>query len=248
MSTTICGCSGIRVWRGYRSARYQADPDAFLQKLSSVFIPVTAQLLYPLGLKAYFPAVANLDHPGLPDEVALVVFDKPEDYRAALTATVGKAHGLLHQTIFNFDQDQGLPRSRSHFPQAWSGSIEAGLPVYLFERQNDWRAGRLRLSIATIEGPDFTRHLARLTEQWIPAGRGDSDLLNVILLYEEGYLLCWEHLAENARDSFLDMTGISSHLGTVDSRYCKPVVANRMFQLDDDGIPTEALSAFDVRY
>ena len=65
----------VRVWRGYRANRFKQNPDGFYTVLSRIFMPITPQLMAPLGMISYFPTILKPDVEELADEVALVFYE-----------------------------------------------------------------------------------------------------------------------------------------------------------------------------
>lgn len=248
MKTAVAGCSGIRVWRGYKSDEFSSKDkhSEFLKKLGQVFIPATAQLLYPLGLKAYFPSIVNLDSIWLPDEIALVVYDSPDAYEASKKTTVGKAYGLLHQTVFkSWKNKDKLPHSISGFPEIWSGKIKEGTPVYFFDNSIDWHSGKLKVSYAMVSSLLTPQNLGEIIKKWVNTYSTDSQIDNIILVLEHGYIICWEHMKEESSDSFVK--ALSSYLNNIDTVHFETAYANQLFAHEDTGFEVYNSTALDVR-
>jgi hypothetical protein len=133
----------VRVWRGYRNSEYATDRSGFIEKLGSIFIPITVQMMAPMGMTAYLPAVVPQDAcPQTPDEIALVFYKSQETYNTASRKTTGgRAYGELHSAVFNFDKNGGIPPSQSGFPVLMRRKIAQGAPYYLFDNEADWYYG-----------------------------------------------------------------------------------------------------------
>jgi hypothetical protein len=115
MSTT----PAFRVWLGWRAAKLRDAEgwDTFVDHLKKIFIPATWQVMPAFGLLAYLPSVFTKDEgDDWPDETALLVYDDTDNYELHRKKVAGRAYGLLHQTVFEFD---GEPRSRAAWAEAW---------------------------------------------------------------------------------------------------------------------------------
>ena len=238
--TNACDCSGIRVWRGYRSEQYDSRRDAFLQKLESVFLPATVQAMSPIGLKAYFPAVLPPLNDDLPDEIALVVYGSPEAYtRATKTTVSGRAYGLLHSSVFNFSSNSHLGRSTSAFPQKWEGSLLAGQPCFLGDRALDWHSGAIQLSVIQLQPKVTAEELGSAFNQWCSNQTS-------IFVYEKGYLLLWEHYTGSNPVSFVD-TIPNLVASVVMKGKAQTVYAKAANTFDDPGVAISDGDFLDVR-
>ena len=138
--------SSIRVWQGFMNEAYQANQNEFYQLLGSVFIPVTSQIMTPLGLQAYFPGILPYSTQQMPDEIALVVYSSQEDYYEASRKTViGRAYGKLHGDVFNFSSSANTPASWSKFPVKYANqTLQAHDCYYLSGASLDWSALSIR--------------------------------------------------------------------------------------------------------
>ncbi|MDD1781663.1 hypothetical protein LRP49_10700 [Enterovibrio sp. ZSDZ35] len=146
MKTKLITPNGIRVWQGYRCQQYQDDSDGFLEKLGQIFIPITAQLMSPMGLRMYYPTIvsqpSDCQTVKLPDEIALVGYSSQQTYHDASHATVaGRAYSSLHQTVFNFTPST-TPASFSDFPIAYAdvSQFEWKTPYYFSGEAIDWHS------------------------------------------------------------------------------------------------------------
>ncbi|WP_075187948.1 hypothetical protein [Teredinibacter haidensis] len=245
--TANCNCEGIRVWRGFRSERYQSKYNDFVKILGNVFIPATVQQMGPVGLQAYFPALIPEDTGNLPDEVALVVYASAGSYSAATKSSVsGRAYGMLHGSVFNFSETSGRGRSSSNFPQLWAGALHEGQPYCLFNNTIDWHSGELRLSIAVLKINIPEHNIAQSINLWLNEHSETTLLDNVLFIIESGYILLWEHMPASTSDSLLDNL---AHLttSTVTKKKAEVTLADPVFSLNDNGIATDSHSFFDVR-
>jgi hypothetical protein len=191
----------VRVWIGYALASYRqtANRAMFHNKLGSIFMPATVQLMQPWGLTAYLPCVLPCDNnPHAPDEVALVFYRSTDAYSAAVTRSVGgRAYLLLHQTLFNLDKT-AKPSSQSGFPLYFDGqsfSDPANVNFYLFERNQDWQQGTAYVRVCLYEGdaPDIFR---RQIGDWAKALQQAADAeIDVIFSLHDRVLAIWVNAA-----------------------------------------------------
>jgi hypothetical protein len=135
----------VRVWLGYALPELASGGgrERFYRQLGEIFIPATIQSMAPQGLQAYVPSVLPpSEHPGVPDEIALVFYPSRQCYQHASHATVaGRAYGALHGTVFSFQARQGRPASHSDFPAHFDGQPEQTGPVQLFDSGGSWQQG-----------------------------------------------------------------------------------------------------------
>ena len=194
---------GIRLWRGFTAESWFPKRPAFFKALRQIFIPQTAQQMYPLGLHAYFPALVPktdvLGQVTLPDEVALVIYPSQSAYENATSTNVaGRAYGLLHSAVFNFSQQSAIPASNSQVPEPWPPNWKYGRAYSLTSECSDWQQGQTRVLLATIpeasQGDAFEDALNQILKDW-----QDSAKLGIeaaIILVEPTYVLYWENSAE----------------------------------------------------
>lgn len=75
-------------------------------------------LLRELGLTAYFPAVAPVEHAaGCPDALAIACYESPETYDESLRSVGGRVHALLHDSLFRPADDRDAGGSWDAFLQ-----------------------------------------------------------------------------------------------------------------------------------
>lgn len=180
--------AAVRVFRGRK--RREDSRGLFVQRLETVFMPMTVQMQRLYGLTAYLPAVLP-DGAGdaIPDEVALVFYRTQEAYHEAKRCIGGRAYSELHELAFD------MAASRSGFPDFLEGdAIDPDRPYHLFERPVDWQAGGTRLFVG--------RRRPDLEPAAFLAGAGDAvrevraapaGLDAAIFLANEEMLLWWDH-------------------------------------------------------
>jgi hypothetical protein len=138
----------FRVWLGWRAAalREPGGWDKFLGHLKGVFVPATWLVMPEFGLRAYLPSVFAEDQSeDWPDETALLVYTGTTEYDSRLQRVAGRAYGLLHQAVFEFDKARKPRNSRSAWAESWPNDPAADAPVLAWY----WPA--------TAEGPVFNR-------------------------------------------------------------------------------------------
>ena len=130
----------VRVFRGWKVR--SLPQNVFLEKLSTIFMPMTLQMQRLYGLTAYLPAVLpeKKDSP-LPDELALVFYRTQRAYHEAKRCVGGRAYGELHELVFE------MGKSKSQFPELFAGKIEVDKAYHLFAKSVDWQKGSTRLYV-----------------------------------------------------------------------------------------------------
>ncbi len=245
----VCHPSGIRVWQGWRTERYRNRIKEFQQKLGSIFMPVTIQLMEPLGLAAYLPAIPTAHDNVVPDEIALVAYPSQAAYeRADREVAVGRAYGALHSTVFNFDSQSDIPCSRSAFPVAWNGDYQVNTPYYLLERSANWRSGTTRLYMArrreAWDESEFRDRLVTAVADWLP--RRPESIDGGILVVEKDYLIYWEHHKGQSEHPGL-IPALADILGEpLMHRSCEPVQVEPIFAAGE-GLPISGGEFFNLR-
>jgi len=181
----------VRVFRGRRRA--SIPEGAFLQKLGTVFMPITAQMQRLYGLTAYLPAVLPAGHASeLPDEIALVFYRTQDAYHAAKRCVGGRAYGDMHDLVFD------MSASASGFPRAFAGAVELDEPYHVFPHATDWQLGSARVYVGTRSGalaPDAFRAEAATRARRL---QQSSSIDGAILCVSRDWLICWAHAPGDA--------------------------------------------------
>jgi len=215
--------SSIRVWRGFRNADYLQNREGFVNKLADIFIPLTCQAMMPIGLKSYIPTLVDSDVTGMPDEIALVGYSDQQTYYSASHDTViGRAYGLLHDEVFNFSEGDGIPKSRSGFPQSYSGQpLEIFQPYYFTGKALDWSAISVRVFVVPVAADKNTAPggntspLASLIASLQLAAQSEM-ITEAILVQDQSYYVLWLAMAQGAsvpsiiEDCFKQVQGVVS--------------------------------------
>ncbi len=183
----------IRVWQGFMNEEFQAKQSEFYQLLGSVFIPVTSQIMTPLGLQAYFPGILPYSSQQMPDEIALVVYPSQETYYDASRETViGRAYGKLHGDVFNFSDNGNTPASWSKFPVKYANqTIQAHDCYYLSGASLDWSS--LSMRCLCLEYKPSANDLTNTTTliQSCHTLLGSENVSEIIISVGETYCLVW---------------------------------------------------------
>lgn len=193
----------VRVWRGFKAK--ELSRIQFCKKLGEVFIPVTVHLQVPMGLTAYLPAVLPEEKPEfLPDEVALVFYSSREEYKKTFATTAGRAYGLLHSSVFDFQPQ----KSHSDFPQLWEKEVVFHRPYSLLAKDADWYGGRSRIFIGirngAISAAEFVRRFAEILNH--ARTNGGHGLDGAYFVITEDYLLFWEHWADDSSEAAVGLS------------------------------------------
>ncbi|MGF1706812.1 hypothetical protein [Enterovibrio baiacu] len=244
---------GIRVWQGYRNELYRNDINGFMKKLGDIFIPITVQLMTPMGLNMYYPSI--VPHAGssrssvLPDEVALVGYPSQDIYTAASKGSVaGRSYGALHSTVFNFSATE-IPASTSNFPIIYQGnaSFKWNTPFYFSGQAIDWNALNVGVMIWEWAEGDNSFNATELLGLCADTLKNDANTVEIITVLQRQYGVLWfaTSAAEFPHDIVQMLTRTQSimalktfhHLTLVDPLFCE----------NDPGINVTSGQALDVR-
>nr|PMI33597.1 hypothetical protein BCU47_09135 [Enterovibrio norvegicus] len=188
---------GIRVWQGYRNELYRNDINGFLEKLGNIFIPITVQLMTPMGLHMYYPSIVphsvSPSSSVLPDEVALVGYTSQDVYTAASRGSVaGRSYGALHSTVFNFSASD-IPASTSEFPVRYQGSasFDWNVPLYFSGQAIDWKG--LNVGVMMWEWAEGESHLSATALLGLCADtiKNDAKTVEIITVLQHQYGVLW---------------------------------------------------------
>ena len=256
-SAVLAEPGGIRVWRGFRSSEFYKDRPGFDKLIGSVFVPHTAQQMYPLGLAAYFPTLlpdtfvdtSSIRALCVPDEIALVVYPSKAAYDQAVRNSVaGRAYGLLHWPMFNF-KDPEIPKSQSSHPTKWCATCEFDIPYFLRPDTIDWHSGSTKLFVGlppkNSDANKFLDEVSSHVNQWLRLS--NPNVVGSILCVSEHYVLLWEHYSNE------DPCGSLMH--SLD-KLCDTVLVTKLattvsvppaFTMSDCGISLNVGDIVDVR-
>ena len=119
----------VRVFRGKKNRPMKRSE--FIQKLGTVFMPMTVQMQRLFGLTAYLPAILpETKSEGMPDEIALVFYQTQGAYHEAKRCVGGRSYSELHQLLFDMKAStssfSGIVHRRSTTGQGISPVSEVG--------------------------------------------------------------------------------------------------------------------------
>ena len=190
-ATVPVPADAVRVFRGRKNGRVKRS--VFIEKLRTVFMPMTVQMQRLFGLTAYLPAVLpETKSEGMPDEIALVFYQTQEAYHEAKRCVGGRSYSELHQLLFD------MPASASSFPEMFTGEVQPDKAYHLFPKSVDWQIGSARLYVGTrrpkLKAAGFLKRLGQVAAelQKVP---GSLDA--VIFCATNEWLVWWEHSSES---------------------------------------------------
>jgi hypothetical protein len=185
----------VRVFRGKK--RGSLDRRSFIDKLGTVFMPMTVQMQRLYGLMAYLPAVLpEKKADSLPDEVALVFYRTQQSYQEAKRCIGGRAYSELHQLVFE------MPQSPSSFPELFTSKVEVGKAYHIFSKSVDWQDGSARVWVGTRKSnvtPEKFLSAVGSVARSVRETPGGVDA--VILTVSNDWLVWWEHSSEGSLES-----------------------------------------------
>jgi hypothetical protein len=181
----------VRVFRGRKNRRVKRS--VFIEKLRTVFMPMTVQMQRLFGLTAYLPAILpETKSEGMPDEIALVFYQTQGAYHEAKRCVGGRSYSELHQLLFD------MPASASSFPEMFTGEVQSDKGYHLFPKSVDWQIGSARLYAGTrrpkLKEAGFLKRLGQVAAelQKVP---GSLDA--VIFCATNEWLVWWEHSSDS---------------------------------------------------
>jgi hypothetical protein len=181
----------VRVFRGRKNGRVKRN--VFIEKLRTVFMPMTVQMQRLFGLTAYLPAVLpETKSEGMPDEIALVFYRTQGSYHEAKRCVGGRSYSELHQLLFD------MPASASSFPEMFTGQVQPDKAYHLFPKSVDWQIGSVRLYVGTrrskLKGAGFLKRLGQVAAelQKVP-----GSLDGVIFCATNDWVVWWEHSSQS---------------------------------------------------
>ena len=181
----------VRVFRGRKNGRVKRN--VFIEKLRTVFMPMTVQMQRLFGLTAYLPAVLpETKSEGMPDEIALVFYRTQGAYHEAKRCVGGRSYSELHQLLFD------MPASASSFPEMFTGEVQPDKAYHLFPKSVDWQIGSVRLYAGNrrskLKGTGFLKRLGQVAAelQKVP-----GSLDGVIFCATNDWVVWWEHSSQS---------------------------------------------------
>jgi hypothetical protein len=185
----------VRVFRGRKNRPLKRSD--FIEKLGTVFMPMTVQMQRLYGLAAYLPAILpETKDAGTPDEIALVFYRTQGAYHEAKRCVGGRTYSELHKLLFD------MRSSESSFPEMFAGKIQPDKAYHLFSKSVDWQAGSARVYAGIRRSPVreavFLKRLGQIAAdlQKVP---GSLDA--VIFCATNEWLVWWEHSSESTPET-----------------------------------------------
>jgi hypothetical protein len=181
----------VRVFRGRKNRPVKRS--VFIEKLGTVFMPMTVQMQRLFGLTAYLPAILpETKSEEMPDEIALVFYQTQGAYHEAKRCVGGRSYSELHQLLFD------MPASASSFPEMFTGEVRPDKAYHLFPKSVDWQVGSARLYAGTrrskVREAGFLRRLGQVATE-LQKAPGNLDA--VIFCATKEWLIWWEHSSES---------------------------------------------------
>ena len=178
--------NAVRVWRGFRSPTLQQD--AFLNKLSTVFVPATVEMQTKIGLAAYIPTVPGgvAGKPAtVPDETAILYWNSQDTYTNGFKTLAVRTYTLTHAAVYTAE-------SGAAFPLLFNGTLAQDQPYYLVDQPADWMLDSINHLVgarpANVTPANF---LAGIT-QVIAGIQKEGVLKGGVVCVGADYLVYWE--------------------------------------------------------
>jgi hypothetical protein len=189
-ATVPVPADAVRVFRGKSRPMKRSE---FIQKLGTVFMPMTVQMQRLFGLTAYLPAILpETKSEGMPDEIALVFYQTQGAYHEAKRCVGGRSYSDLHQLVFD------MKASKSTFPELFTGEVQPDKAYHMFPKSVDWQIGSARLYAGTrrskVREAGFLKKLGQVAAE-LQKAPGNLDA--VIFCATKEWLIWWEHSSES---------------------------------------------------
>jgi hypothetical protein len=189
-ATVPVSADAVRVFRGKSRPMKRSE---FIQKLGTVFMPMTVQMQRLFGLTAYLPAILpETKSEGMPDEIALVFYQTQGAYHEAKRCVGGRSYSDLHQLVFD------MKASKSTFPELFTGEVQPDKAYHLFPKSVDWQIGSARLYAGTrrskVREAGFLKKLGQVAAE-LQKAPGNLDA--AIFCATKEWLIWWEHSSES---------------------------------------------------
>jgi len=190
-ATVLVPADAVRVFRGRKNRPLKRS--VFVEKLGTVFMPMTVQMQRLFGLTAYLPAILpETKSEGMPDEIALVFYQTQGAYHEAKRCVGGRSYSELHQLLFD------MKASASSFPEMFTGEVQPDKAYHLFPKSVDWQIGSARLYAGTRRSKlKETGFLKRLGQVATDLQKVPGSLDAVIFCATNEWLVWWEHSSES---------------------------------------------------
>jgi hypothetical protein len=194
-TTVPVSADAVRVFRGRKNRPLKRS--VFVEKLGTVFMPMTVQMQRLFGLTAYLPAVLpETKSEGMPDEIALVFYQTQGAYREAKRCVGGRSYSELHQLLFD------MKASASSFPEMFTGEVQPDKAYHLFPKSVDWQIGSARLYAGTRRSKlKETGFLKRLGQVATDLQKVPGSLDGVIFCATNDWVVWWEHSSESTPEA-----------------------------------------------
>ncbi len=164
-----------RVWVGFKKKEITAAH--FLNGLNATFFRDTINVGKGRGLESYQPYITNMSN-GLPDELALVVYESEEKYRAIRSTPEGERYSAAHWDFFVKEE------SKSTVSVPFTGTLTVNGAFELKPEAGSWQDGETIVLIYRNKN----EALSALATKF--AGRkNEAGVRNSILLINDSVLI-----------------------------------------------------------
>jgi hypothetical protein len=194
----------------------------FLKWLSTDFMPSTVYFMsYELlALIAYLPAVLlNISRKiaGVPDEVAIVVYESVEEYHRAEKNWFGMHYQNIHNWIFEIP-----PSSSRGFPKLFKGQLQFNQPYFMYTRKNvNWQGGITRLIVLVPKDGQTEEQFRRAVEalaKGMQLGFDSAGADCVVLRASAQCATLWRHFAEGIEPDDTDIESLLNETSVVKTK------------------------------
>jgi hypothetical protein len=169
-----------RLWIGFK--KKDVETALFLNGLNKTFFKDTIEVGKGRGLISYQPYVTNMND-GIPDELALVIYESEEKYRQIRSTPAGERYSALHWDFFEKEI------SKSTVSKPFSGVLEDGQAYELIPQFANWQKGFTHVAIysrSTLANDNLILAFENL--------RQDNEVNNSIILVTTKWIIEYRSL------------------------------------------------------
>lgn len=233
----------VQIWTGYRNAGLTSAE--LLRHLGETFIPATALMQPPIGLRAYLPGVFSAEDlpAGVPEETALLFWDSQSACSASLGSLADRMYALAQSEVYD------MSASGASFPVALTSPLVVGQPYYLLDQPVDWMAGRAFQLLIELPGGAGAELLSGLAG-WARgvAGSPPDGLAGAYLLVGSSYLAWWELWADGAEPLATLREALSTYGRTVAGGPLLPAAITAPLDMVWQGITVQAGDLYNLQF
>lgn len=180
-----------RFWVGQK--KKDVSTPVFLNGLNKIFFKNTINVAQGRGLLSYQPYIAQMKS-NVPDELALVVYESEEKYKAIRSTPEGENYSALHWDFFEKET------SKSTVSSPFKGELVEGSAYELKSSFKDWQTVS---TIVVIYSRAADLDLASLAKAF-EGLKGNGEIENSLLLITKEWIIEYR-MMKNSKSKFVKL-------------------------------------------